>query len=97
MVQLGTSGSIATNSMLYAINQIMTNTISITYTLKWRLKTDTNYQWSECGKLFNVCRGRLKKKVVNGGVAGYWIGRKFIPLSKLRSQLELIPKENLPF
>jgi len=83
--------------MLYAINQIMTNTISITYTLKWRLKTDSNYQWSECGKLFNVCRGTIKKKVVNGGIPGYWIGRKFIPLSRLRSQLELIPKQKLPF
>ena len=83
--------------MLCAINEIMTNTISITYTLKWQLKTDHRYQWSECGKLFNVCRGKVKKKVLNGGIPGYWIGRNFIPLSKLRSQLELIPNQNLPF
>lgn len=89
--------SIATNVCIAEINKIMKSTISITYTLKWQLKTDTKYQWSECGKLFNVCRGRMKKKVVNGGVPGYWIGRSFMPLSKLRSQLELIPKEKLPF
>lgn len=67
------------------------------YTLKWRLKTDHKYQWSECGKLFNVQRNKIKKKVVNGGSIGYWIGESFFTLDKLRSDLELIPKEKLPF
>jgi hypothetical protein len=75
----------------------MINTISITYRLKWRLKFDHRYQWSEDGKLFNVCRGRLKKRVLNGGSIGYWIGNKFYTLDNLRSSLELIPKEKLPF
>ncbi len=56
------------------------NTISITYNLKWRLKFDTKYQWSECGKMFNVNSGRLKKKVLNGSSIGYWIGVKFYKL-----------------
>lgn len=73
------------------------NTISIKYTLKWRLKTDHKYQWSICGKLFNVQRGRMKKKVVNGGSIGYWIGTEFITLDNLRKQLELIPREKKPF
>ena len=69
------------------------NTISINYRLKWRLKTDHKYQWSECGKLFNVSRGTMKKKVVNGSSIGYWIGTKFYTLAQLRQQMELIPKE----
>lgn len=73
------------------------NSISISYALKWRLKFDHKYQWSECGKLFNLCRGRMKKKVLNGGSIGYWIGRDFYTLHDLRKELELIPKEDLPF
>ncbi len=76
----------------------MNNTITVTYNLKWRLKNDHRYQWSECGKLFNVCRGKIKRKVLNGNSVGYWIGRDFVTLNKLRNQLELIPKkEYCPF
>jgi hypothetical protein len=75
----------------------MYNTISINYRLKWRLRFDHRYQWSECGKLFNVCRGRLKKKVLNGGSIGYWIGNKFYTLDVLRKELEIIPNDKLPF
>lgn len=39
------------------------NTITVNYTLKWRLKSDNKYQWSTCGKLFNVQRNKMKKKV----------------------------------
>lgn len=72
-------------------------TISIRYALKWQLKGNEKYKWSECGKLFNTNTGRMKKKTVNGGSVGYWIGGNFIILKKLREQLELIPKEKLPF
>ena len=73
------------------------DTISIRYRLKWQLKTDTKYKWSECGKLFNTQTGRIKKKALNGSNIGYWIGREFITLDKLRKELELIPKEKCPF
>lgn len=95
--RLKNCSGIAKNTCICDINKIMNNTITVTYTLKWRLKTDHKYQWSECGKLFNVCRGKIKKKVLNGNSIGYWIGRTFVPLSKLRSELEIIPKEKLPF
>ena len=87
------SVSIATNTIIAETNHFTMNTISVTYRLKWRLKTDHKYQWSECGKLFNVSRGTMKKKVVNGSSIGYWIGTKFYTLAHLRQQLELIPKE----
>lgn len=73
------------------------NTISINYALKWQIKGNEKYKWSTCGKLFNTHRGRMKKKVVNGGSVGYWIGGKFFTLANLRSQLELIPKQDCPF
>ena len=71
--------------------------VSVNYRLKWRLRFDHKYQWSECGKLFNVQRGRMKKKVLNGSSIGYWVGVKFYTLKALRKELELIPKEEYPF
>lgn len=75
------------------------NLISVNYSLKWRLKFDHKYQWSKCGKLFNVQRGTMKKKVLNGSSIGYWIGRKFYTLTALRKQLEIIPTHHtqIPF
>lgn len=71
--------------------------ISISYTLKWQLKSDHKYKWSTCGKLFNAKTGRLKRKVLNGGSIGYWIGRKFYTLDKLRESIEVIPRVICPF
>ena len=73
------------------------NSISITYSLKWRLKTDHKYQLSECGKLFNIRTGRIKKKVLNGSSIGYWFGKKFITITNIRHQFEKISEEYCPF
>jgi hypothetical protein len=73
------------------------NSISVTYALKWRLRYNHKYQWSVCGKLFNVNTGKEKKKSFNNGSIGYWINRSFITLKNLRKELELIPKEKCPF
>jgi hypothetical protein len=73
------------------------NTISVNYTLKWQLKFDNKYKWTECGKLFNANTGRMKRKVLNGGSIGYWIGKSFYTVDNLRKQIELIPKSKLTF
>jgi len=74
------------------------NTISVTYELIWQHKEHSQYKWSKCGKLFNSKTERRIKKTVNGRSVGYWISGKFCPLSKLRIELEKIPKEvDLPF
>ena len=69
----------------------------INLNMKWQIKNKPHYKWSECKRLINTQTGRQIKKTINGGSIGYWIGEKFITLSKLKSQLELIPKEKLPF
>ena len=54
------------------------------------MKRSDSIAYYDCGFLM---RGYLK-----GLTAGYWIGCEFMPLDKLRTQIELIPKkEYCPF
>ena len=73
------------------------NSISITYALEWRLKSNHHYQVTKCGKMFNLKSGKLLKKTINNRCKGYWIGKKFYSLTFLRTQLEPIPKQTTPF
>lgn len=73
------------------------NSISINYDLKWQIRNNEKYRWSTCKKLFNVKTGRQIKKTLNCRSVGYWIDRKFITLSKLKNELEIIPKQKTPF
>lgn len=68
------------------------NSISINYDLKWRYKNAHHYQWTTCGKLINIQTGRKLKKTINGRSVGYWIKGKFLTLTKLRKELEIIPE-----
>jgi hypothetical protein len=69
-------------------------TISKTYRVKWHLKFDHKYVWTECGKLFNYNTGRQLKKTLKGSKIGYWIGSKFYGLDQLRSQIEKTDQSN---
>jgi len=73
------------------------SSISIKYTYNYRLKDNNNYVWTTCGKCINLNTGRLIKQVYNNSCIGYNIRGKFMSLTKLRSQLEKIPKNNCPF
>ncbi len=70
-------------------------TISVTYSLKWRIKYAHNYQFTSCGKLFNIKTGRQVKRCLNGGSIGYWIDRKFVTLDNLRASIEKLPKSTI--
>lgn len=72
-------------------------TISVNYTCKYRLNFATNYLWTTCGKCYNIKTGRLIKQIYKSGCIGYIINGKFYSLTKLRTYLEKIPKENTPF
>jgi len=68
-----------------------------TLNLKWQIKDKTHYKWSDCKVLINTKTGRVIKKTLNAGCIGYWIGKDFIALSKLKDRIELIPKSDCPF
>jgi hypothetical protein len=74
------------------------NTLSVNYDLKWRHKAHNQYQWTKCGKCFNLQTGRKIKKTVNGRSVGYWIAGNFYTITTLKKQIEKIPvKEYNPF
>lgn len=71
--------------------------VSIKYSLKWRFKNQPQYAVTECKKVVNMRNNRLLKQVLNGGSIGYWIGGKFVAISKINGMVELIKEEKLPF
>ncbi len=75
--------------------------LSITYTvetkIKWLVKGYDSYGFGIDKELYNLHTNHKKKKSIKNGMIGYWIDRKFISLTKLRT-LIYIPKEDyLPF
>ena len=86
----------------YPITKLLKNyrqsmQITVTYTAKWRLKSNHYYVFTTCKKLVNVRTGREIKKTIKGLTPGYWIGKDFIKLTDLRSSIELITKDKCPF
>lgn len=70
---------------------------SVTYKSKYRLKNNINYVFSICGLCFNLKSGKLVKQITKGYTIGYLIDGKFRSLKALKSELEIIPKNNCPF
>jgi hypothetical protein len=89
--------AIAANSLLTQQHTRAMSTISITYPLIWQIDFATEYQWTKCGKCFNVLRNKEIKKVSQGGSIGYNIKGKFNSLTKLKSHLVKIKNITLPF
>lgn len=71
--------------------------IQFDYNLKWVFKEYPHYAITSCKKVINIHRGKIVKKVVNGGSIGWWVAGSFIPQSKINNFVELIKKEKLPF
>jgi len=71
--------------------------VTIKYKCKYRLINFPNYVFSG-QRCFNSKTGREIKQVYNNGTIGYNVCGKFKSLKTLKSELELIPKqEKLPF
>lgn len=65
---------------------------------KYRLKSHSNYVYSTDKICFNVKTGRVIKQIMKGSTIGYVIDGKFKSIAALRTDLELIPKnEKSPF
>ena len=55
--------------------------------IKWRIKGYDDFGFGVDNKLYNLKRGKEKIQVLNSGVKGYWFGRKFYTLEKLKPLL----------
>jgi hypothetical protein len=70
---------------------------TVKYLAKYRLKNNQHYIFSTCGLCFNQKSGKLVKQVTKKYTIGYLIDGKFRSLDRLREELEIIPKNILPF
>jgi hypothetical protein len=70
---------------------------TVKYLAKYRLKNNQHYIFSTCGLCFNKKSGKLVKQVTKKYTIGYLIDGKFRSLDRLREELEIIPKNILPF
>lgn len=75
--------------------------VQVNFYVKWRLKNNPNYVWTNCKRLVNAKTGHIIKKTTNGNGSqpGYWINKCFIKIQDLRegNLLELIKENPLPF
>jgi len=78
-------------------NRMRNITISKSYNTKWQIKGCDNYAVTECGKVINLQRGTIIKRVVKCYSIGYNIKGKFITLHNLRKQLVKITYVECPF
>ena len=67
------------------------------YDLKWQLDFAPNYQFTKCGKCFNVLRGKEMKETVIGYTVGFCINGKFKSKKALRKHLIRIVVVECPF
>lgn len=72
-------------------------TIQVTYTAKWQIIGKPWYKWTTCKKLINCKTGREVSKTMKGTKAGYYIDRHFVPLTDLKTKIELIKQPICPF
>ena len=74
------------------------STITTKVTVYWQLKFANHYKFTKNGRCFNARTGNEIKQVLKSRCLGYNIKGKFYSLTRLRDQLELIPKsEYVPF
>lgn len=53
------------------------STITKVYAMEFELKFATHYNWSKCGKCFNIKTGREIKQSLKSRCIGYYIDTKF--------------------
>ena len=65
------------------------NRLSITkhIEIRWEILGIDGYGFGNDKNLYNLKTGRLIKKTINCYSYGYWIGKKFYTLNKLKSML----------
>lgn len=73
--------------------------ISVTYTIEivWFIKSIEGYGFGKDKNLYNLKTCRQIKQSYNGGSIGYWIGKNFYTLKKLKFLLYKPSKDYCPF
>lgn len=73
--------------------------ISLDFTCKWTIKNNENYVFTETPKmLVNLKTRKIINQISKGGSIGYIINSKFYSITKLKTMLVKIKKEEkLPF
>lgn len=73
--------------------------ISLHFTCKWTIKNNEKYVFTETPKmLVNLKSGKIINQISKGGSVGYIINSKFYSITKLKTMLVKIKKEEkLPF
>lgn len=72
-------------------------TITVHYTCKYCLNFAPQYKFTTCGLCYNSKSGRLIKQVLKSNCIGYIIEGKFYSLTFLKTKLEKIKVNKLPF
>ena len=71
--------------------------VSTNYNIDFTIKDCINYGVTNKGIIINLKRGKILKRTVVGYSKGYYIGGKFITLTKLRTMLVKVEKVKCPF
>lgn len=75
----------------------MRSSIEISISVKWMVNGYPDYGFGEDKNLYNLKTNRRLKQSINGGSIGYWIGKQFITLHKIRTLLYRQTKCRCPF
>ncbi len=75
------------------------NSITITKVIEltWQISGYDCYCFGKDKKLYNAKTGREIKKTLNGKSIGYWLGKKFYSLNRLKPMLVRPKNYRVPF
>ena len=78
---------------------MLTNMQSITKHIEivWLINSIDGYGFGDDKQLYNIKTGRKIKQSMNCCSIGFWIGKKFITASKIKTMLIKPIKQNCPF
>ena len=65
--------------------------------IRWEIFGFPGYVFGDDKNLYNKRTGRKIKKTINGRSMGYWLGKKFLSINKLKYLLKRPEKIEIPF
>ncbi len=65
--------------------------------IKWVIKGYDTYCFGVDKNLYNIKTGRRIKQSYNSRSIGYWLGKEFYSLNKLKPLIEVLKTDKAPF